>query len=74
MVIMTEGANFRSVPVVDVHGDNFQSLWPAIQNAVSSSDFVALDLVTCRSFIFVALLFVLTAASVFVYFNFMYYF
>ncbi|XP_072018967.1 target of EGR1 protein 1-like [Amphiura filiformis] len=34
---------FSSVPIVDVHRDNFESIWPSIIVAIRNSSFVALD-------------------------------
>ena len=34
---------FKSVPIIDVHRDNFESIWPSIVLAVRNASFVALD-------------------------------
>ena len=35
-----------SVPIIDVHNENFQSLWPSILLAMKNSSFIALDTVS----------------------------
>jgi hypothetical protein len=39
-------ANFHTVPVIDVHNENFKQLWPTMVLAVKSATYVALDLVS----------------------------
>ena len=37
---------FSRIPVVDLHKENWASLWPSLKFAVQKADFVALDLVS----------------------------
>lgn len=40
-----------TIPVIDVHNDNFSELWPALIVAIKTSSFIALDTVSASIFL-----------------------